>query len=156
MLPPDGRNTNYARGVSRGGDASKRPVTLAEPRGNLRQALGLRGEEVARRTLEEAGLTVLERRYRRRFGEIDIVARCGELIVFVEVKTRSGAIHGAPAHAVTPLKQRRLSRVAAAYLQQRRLAHRPCRFDVVEVTRDHRGRLAARHIADAFRLWPTG
>lgn len=121
-----------------------------------RQALGRRGEALAERALERAGLVVLERRYRRRFGEIDLVAQRGSLLVFVEVKSRRGVGYGAPARAVTAVKRRRMSLVAAAYLQQRGFRDRPCRFDVVEVMRTATGEFQANHIVDAFRLWPTG
>jgi uncharacterized protein (TIGR00252 family) len=66
-----------------------------------RQALGIDGEDTAGRTLEARGYRILARRYRTRFGEIDLVARQGDCIVFVEVKTRRGGSFGDPAAAVT-------------------------------------------------------
>jgi len=103
-----------------------------------------------------SGMTVLERRFRRRFGEIDIVAREGELVVFIEVKARRGLNYGNPAEAVTARKRRRMGQVALAYLVRRRWEERPCRFDVVEVIALPNAVPQVRHIVDAFRLWTTG
>jgi putative endonuclease len=98
-----------------------------------RQSLGKLGEDLACGELERRGYAVLARRYRTRFGEIDIIARDGETIVFVEVKTRDGDRFGASAEAVTPWKQRRVGNMAVDYLARHRLHHCPCRFDVVAV-----------------------
>lgn len=120
-----------------------------------RQRLGLAGESAAAAALEAEGLTVLERRFRCRAGEIDLVARDGDTVVFVEVKARAGDGFGAPAEAVHARKRARMARVAAAWLQRQAEAP-PCRFDVVEVMREPGGILRTRHVADAFRLWRTG
>jgi len=129
---------------------------LREPRPDPRQALGLEGERAAEVVLERAGLTVLERRFRVKIGEIDLIAQRGPLLVFVEVKTRRGLGYGLPAQAVTPDKQRRIARVAAVYLQRRRWVSRPCRFDVIQVFAGPEGIERVEHIEDAFRLWPSG
>lgn len=96
-------------------------------------ALGAFGEDLATRELERRGYEILARRVRTRRGELDIVARDGETVVFVEVKTRQSAACGTAAEAVTPAKQRKLARLAAHYLASRRWLERPCRFDVVAV-----------------------
>lgn len=124
--------------------------------GDPRQRLAVAGEDEAERALLARGMRVLERRFRRRFGEIDLIAAEGERIVFVEVKSRRGRGYGLPAEAVTPRKRRRLARVALAYLQSRGWLERACRFDVIEVLVDPDGRFRVRHIVDAFRLWPNG
>ena len=99
-----------------------------------RQSLGILGENVACAELQRRGYAILERRYRTRYGEIDIVARDGDVTVFVEVKARDGDGFGGGAEAVTRWKQRRLTRMAMDYLARHgRLADRPCRFDVVAV-----------------------
>ena len=98
-----------------------------------RQILGITGEELACRELRRRGYAVLERRYRSRHGEIDIIARDGETIVFVEVKARNGPEFGCAAEAVTPWKQRRVTQMAVDYLARRRLTSSPCRFDVVAI-----------------------
>ena len=98
-----------------------------------RQSLGKLGEDLACAELERRGYAILDRRYRARFGEIDIVARHDEEIVFVEVKARVGFRFGGGADAVTRRKQRRVALLAADYLARHRLHDRPCRFDVVSV-----------------------
>lgn len=121
-----------------------------------RQRFGRDGEDLAETALRRAGLRILERRYRNRYGEIDIVAEDGDVVVFVEVKARRRTVHGSPAAAVTRKKRDRIARVAAAFIQRRRLSERCCRFDVVEVLPGESGGMTVRHLADAFRLWPTG
>ena len=91
------------------------------------------GEEIAVRELERRGYAILARRYRTRYGEIDIVARDAETMVFVEVKARVTSEFGTAAEAVTPWKQRRLSRMAVDYVARNGLELRPCRFDVVAI-----------------------
>jgi len=96
-----------------------------------RVALGKIGEDLACRELERRGYAILARRYRRRGGELDIVARDGPAIVFVEVKARESLDYGAGGEAVTALKRRRMAAVAMDYLARHGLTERPCRFDVV-------------------------
>jgi len=98
-----------------------------------RQALGIRGEECAVAELERRGYAILARRYRTRHGEIDIVARDGETVVFVEVKAKETAEFGTAAEAVTVRKQRRVISMAVDYLARHRLHRSPCRFDVVAI-----------------------
>ena len=98
-----------------------------------RQFLGQTGEDLACKELERRGYAILARRYRSRFGEIDIVAKCDDVIVFVEVKARAGDDFGGGAAAVTPWKQRRIAQMAVDYLSRHHLHDRPCRFDVVTV-----------------------
>ncbi|MBI4264458.1 MAG: YraN family protein [Acidobacteria bacterium] len=98
-----------------------------------RQSLGKTGEDLACAELRRRGYDVLARRYRTRHGEIDIVARHGPTIVFVEVKARVGGEFGAAAAAVTGGKQQRIARMAADYLARQRLLECPCRFDVVAI-----------------------
>jgi putative endonuclease len=100
---------------------------------DARQSLGILGEELACRELRRLGYAVLARRYRTRYGEIDIIAQDGDIVVFIEVKTRAGMEFGGAAAAVTPAKQRRVAQMAVDYLARHRLAERPCRFDVVAI-----------------------
>lgn len=118
---------------------------------HARQALGLEGETRACRALETRGYRVLERRYRTRFGEIDIVARDGAALVFVEVKTGRGRRFGDPAAWVTLHKQRRLVAMATDYLARRRAGRTAVRFDVVgiDMTAPEGPRLTI--VRDAFR-----
>jgi putative endonuclease len=94
---------------------------------------GKKGEELAAVYLAEAGYRILERNYRCLFGEIDIVAQDGETLVFVEVKSRTSDAYGDPQLAVGRRKQQKLSLISVHYLAERRLRHRPARFDVVAV-----------------------
>ncbi|HLC26418.1 MAG TPA: YraN family protein [bacterium] len=95
--------------------------------------LGAAGETVAVRALARQGYRIVERNYRCRWGEIDIIARDGETLVFVEVKSKRSGKFLSPVFAVTPHKQRTLVKVAMDYLTRKNLAQTPCRFDVVSV-----------------------
>ena len=102
-----------------------------------RIGMGMTGEDLACRELEQRGYGIIARRYRGKTGEIDIVARDGKTLVFVEVKARSSHEFGSAAEAVTPFKQRQLLRVAEEYLLDHRLRDCPCRFDVVAIQFDN-------------------
>lgn len=120
-----------------------------------RRAVGKHGEEAAAKFLGKRGLTVLDRNVRSRFGEIDLVARDGPTLVFVEVKTRREGEGDSPEAAVTGEKQRRLGRLAQHYLKWKRLGEVPCRFDVVAVTLDDADRVkSVRHLPGAFEVDP--
>src|SRR5688572_27113373 len=98
-----------------------------------RQSLGKRGEDLACDELEKRGYVIVDRRFRTRCGEIDIVARDGAVLVFVEVKARSGSNFGSPFESVTWQKRQRISQMAASYLCVKRLSSVACRFDVVSI-----------------------
>jgi putative endonuclease len=99
--------------------------------------MGKTGEDLACRELEKRGYAIVARRYRVRSGEIvDIVARDGETLVFIEVKARNTHEFGSAAEAVTALKQLRLTRLATEYLMRHHLYDHPCRFDVVSIHYD--------------------
>jgi putative endonuclease len=117
---------------------------------DARQSLGRAAEDAAARCLERAGLAVIERNVRFAEGEIDLVGRDGDVVVFVEVKCRRATWGDAPAAAVSWHKQRRLTRLAQHYLKWRHLDGVRCRFDVVSVVRDERGALDVRHVRSAF------
>ncbi|MBI1345797.1 YraN family protein [bacterium] len=96
-------------------------------------SLGSAGEEQAAAYLRQLGWRILARNYRHRLGELDLIAQDGDTVVFVEVKTRSGASHGLPLEAVHLDKQRRITRIALAYLKQRGWLERRSRFDVISI-----------------------
>jgi putative endonuclease len=98
-----------------------------------RVELGKAGEDLACRELRRRGYAILARRYRVRRGEIDIVARDGTTIVFVEVKTRDGRAFGEAADAVTAFKRKRMVDLALDYVTRHRLTGCACRFDVVSI-----------------------
>jgi putative endonuclease len=118
-------------------------------------ALGRYGEQVAARWLSDAGMIVLERNWRCRDGEIDIVARDAEALVVCEVKTRSGGDFQHPMAAVTPDKAARLRRLAERWLSERWLAEHGgpppggVRIDVVGVVRRRRGAAQVQHVRGA-------
>lgn len=118
-----------------------------------RKSTGREGEEIAAAYLRQAGYRLLERNYRCRFGEIDIVAEEGRTIVFVEVKCRRTGTFGDPQLAVGLAKQKRLSLAALHYLGARHLTNRCARFDVVAV-KLLAGESRVELIRNAFELFP--
>lgn len=109
--------------------------------------LGNRGEDRAAAALSALGYRIVERNFRCRAGELDIVARDGDILVFVEVRTRADATTGSAAATVNEAKQARIARVAQIYLSMRSPTFDSCRFDVIGITADE-----LVHIQDAFRL----
>jgi len=95
--------------------------------------LGRAGEEEAALFLTRNGYKILQKNYRIKAGEIDIVASDGGVICFVEVKTRHSKKFGSPQEAVSELKKRKISRVAVCYLKEKCLLHKKARFDVVSL-----------------------
>ena len=110
---------------------------------------GLAGQEAAEKFLQGKGCEVLARNYRVRTGEIDLVVKDGEYIVFVEVKFRKGLNYGLPREAVGYVKQKRIMNTAIHYLAHHKLTDADIRFDVVEVL-EQNGQLYASHIENAF------
>jgi len=108
------------------------------------KAKGEQAERQAEDYLKARGWTILERNFRTRFGEIDLVARDGDTVVFVEVRSRSSDSFGSPEETVTREKRRRIIRTAQAYAQSRRL-DAAMRFDVVALSPQ-----GTRHIPGAF------
>ena len=101
---------------------------------DFRKVLGSRGEDLAVRYLKKRGYKVIERNYRCQWGEIDLVARDKETLIFVEIKSRSSPGFGLPQDAVDRFKQEKLIQVAKAYMAEHRLPETiPARFDVVAV-----------------------
>ena len=115
-----------------------------------RQAVGRYGEELAARHLEAQGLTVLERNWRCPYGEVDLILRDGDVVVFCEVKTRRGTAFGSPAESIRPAKVARIRRMAPYWLAQSRFRPREVRFDVVEVLPQPRGAARVEHMRAAF------
>jgi putative endonuclease len=120
-----------------------------------RHRLGILGEQLAAEHLERRGFWIVERNYRTRWGELDVIAFDGHVLVFAEVKTRRMAADaGSPFEAIGPLKQARVRKMARSWLIDRR-HERPfakvMRFDAIGVTFDLAGRLAGvEHLEGAF------
>ncbi|OGT28583.1 MAG: YraN family protein [Gammaproteobacteria bacterium RBG_16_66_13] len=115
-----------------------------------RGAVGRVGERRARQFLESAGLTILDANWRSPEGEIDIIAAEGDVLVFVEVKTRRGLRFGSPEESITRGKRRRLQRAALAYLQSHERIDSLWRIDVITILGDPRQSQARlEHLVDA-------
>ena len=120
----------------------------------VKDAVGRHGEQLAARHLETAGLEILARNWRCRAGELDIVARDGPVLVFVEVKTRSSLAFGVPAEAVDRAKSARIRQLALRWMMARRDEGAAefwseVRFDVVSVVRGRDG-FQVTHLAGVF------
>ena len=117
-----------------------------------RISLGSRGEDFAALYLRGNGYRILCRNFRRRQGEIDLVAEDGATLVFVEVKTRSGASCGDPLEAVNPRKRKQIAKAATLYMTENDCHDRPARFDVVGVVIRADETYTVQVIQDAFSL----
>lgn len=115
-----------------------------------KDAVGKYGEEVAARHLTDAGLEIVDRNWRCSDGEIDIIARDGDVLVICEVKTRSSVLFGLPAEAITGRKRDRMRRLAYRWLKENPLRPVEVRFDVVSVIRNDRGAATVEHLRAAF------
>ena len=114
-----------------------------------RASAGRAGEDYAAKKLEELGYAIVARNYHSRYGEIDLVARQGGVLCFVEVKTRRNLSVALPREAVTGKKQEKLRAAAALYLEERKLDC-PARFDVAEVYLKAGRRARIDYIKNAF------
>ena len=114
------------------------------------RTLGIFGEQLAFSFLSQKGYKALLRNYQTPLGEIDLIARHGESLVFVEVKTRSSEAMGHPAEGVTPRKRRQIVKVAQYYLKRYGIRDIPCRFDVVSILMLAEGQPQIELIQNAF------
>lgn len=113
-----------------------------------RLLLGEKGEELALRYLQSKGYQILERNFRCRLGEIDLIALDRDCLVFVEVRTRTNARYGLPLETITETKKRKIRRTAQYFLSGGKYQDLYARFDVVAV--DFVGGMHLNHIQDAF------
>ena len=116
-----------------------------------KKALGKKGEEKALRFLKKKGYRIIEKNYVCKLGEMDIIAKEKDTLVFVEVKTRTTTEFGPPQLAVNSSKQRQLSKVALNYLKEKQLEEVKARFDVVAILLGQKGE-QIELIKDAFEL----
>ena len=100
---------------------------------NVRQKFGKFGENLAARHLKKQGYKIVCKNYRTKLGEIDIIAKQDDTIVFVEVKSRRTSTFGHPKHAITKKKQQQISKTALYYLKETNQSNVCARFDVVTV-----------------------
>lgn len=117
---------------------------------DTRSELGLQGESLAERFLKQRGLKTLARRYSTPVGELDLVMRAAETIVFVEVKTQRDRVFKDPQEQVTTPKQRKLLKAAQWFLHRKRWDDKPCRFDIVAVVLPASGEPEIEHFPAAF------
>jgi len=113
------------------------------------RAIGNSGERNAVSFLQRQGFAILDRNYIFDHGEVDVVARDGDVLVFVEVKLRRNSRFGSPEEAVTPAKQDLIRRTAEGYVQEKKLNNVSCRFDVVAINVE-RGVKRFVHYKNAF------
>ncbi len=97
------------------------------------KVLGLKGELEACEYLKKNKYKVLEKNYKNKLGEIDIIAKKKDVLVFIEVKARDTLSFGGPSEAVNLIKQRKIKNVASLFLLQNHIENKPLRFDVIEV-----------------------
>ncbi len=107
--------------------------------------LGVQGEQIAKQFLIDKGYEILKQNYKTKIGEIDIIAKTKDIIVFVEVKDRQTKRFGMPREAITPYKQKKIRTVAMQYLVANKLTNSLARFDCVEILGD-----TITHIENAF------
>lgn len=112
--------------------------------------LGKKGEDLAVALCKEIGLNIIEQNFRTPFGEIDIIARDGNIIVFIEVKARRGDAYGAPFEAVTRHKREKITKVAMSYMKRFK-KEVPARFDVISISMKS-GNPDLEYIQDAFEV----
>jgi putative endonuclease len=113
--------------------------------------LGSEGEELAVKYLQKKGYNIIARNYKTPIGEIDIVAKDGDTLVFVEVKTRANNAFGYPFEAVHRTKRRKMKNLALLYLKKQR-KELPARFDVVSISCSNNDKRSIEHIVDAFEV----
>jgi putative endonuclease len=118
--------------------------------GRWRQQRGERGEQLAVDFLKQLGYQIKHQNYRCRQGEIDIIAKDGSTLVFIEVKTKAQSAFGAPQAMVTPTKQKTITHVAMRYVQQHHVLNTALRFDVIGITFLPNGKPKVEHIPAAF------
>lgn len=122
----------------------------ARSKGERNAELGRRGEDAAARFLDRRGYEIVERNWTCAAGEADIIARDGEYVVFVEVKTRSSCDKGLPSEAVDEEKRERYERIAALFLQGYDVVDVPVRFDIISIVAIGSDRAMIRHHINAF------
>jgi putative endonuclease len=126
------------------------PGPAPRRRADHRRSLGIAGEDAVAAWYEAAGYRLIDRNWRCRQGELDVVVTRGDTLVFCEVKTRASTRFGDPVDAVTATKQRRLRMLAAQWLAEHGTRRHTLRFDVASVMRGPDGQLAVEVLEDAF------
>lgn len=121
--------------------------------GQSSREVGLCGEDIAVRYLEAQGFSVVSRNFRSRFGEIDVIAKDGDTIVFIEVKTRRSRRFGKAIEQITKAKQRKVMKAASEYLLRTGALENDVRFDVLAIDMFPDGEGRVEQIKGAFNGW---
>ncbi|RUM40486.1 MAG: YraN family protein [Desulfocapsa sp.] len=111
---------------------------------------GKHGEDMAVGFLEEKGFQIIQRNYRQKCGEVDIIAKDKGTLVFIEVKTRSSLRFGQPFEAVTTVKQVQLNRIALDYMTRNKITNQAARFDVISILLEKNREAKIEHLPDCF------
>lgn len=109
---------------------------------------GKRSEIIAADYLKKQGYKILEVNYKNKIGEIDIIAKDGDYIVFVEVKARASQKFGHPLEAIDEIKQQKIHNIASIYLMKNKKYNSPCRFDAISILGVEEPEIT--HIKNAF------
>lgn len=116
--------------------------------------IGNFGEDLALNYLKNKGYLTLKRNFRNRYGEIDLICKKNDLIIFIEVKSRYNSCYGSPSEAVTYSKQKQIIKLCTFFITLNKLYEYNCRFDVVEVIfNNSNNSYLINHITDAFRAY---
>ncbi|HZJ83224.1 MAG TPA: YraN family protein [Clostridia bacterium] len=113
--------------------------------------LGDWGEQQAKGYLKSQGFIILEKNYRSHIGEVDLIAKDGDFLVFVEVKTRTSKAYGFPMEAIGPKKQNKYFKMASIYAKHRGIHDVSFRFDIIEVMVKYNSKPDINHIPNAFQ-----
>lgn len=120
---------------------------------SFNKEIGSLGEDIAGNYLRQIGYTVLDRNFRCKIGEIDMVGRDGDYICFIEVKTRYGSLYGNPCESVTYSKRQKIYRTSEVYIMKKKLFKFNFRFDVIEIILNTSNNIPSiRLIKDAFQI----
>ena len=116
--------------------------------------IGNYSEKIAERYLESKGYYILDKNFRNKFGEVDIICRKADLIIFVEIKSRYTNSYGSPLESVTCYKQNKIILLSKYYILNKNLVNFNIRYDVIEIYLNHLNNLyKVNHIIDAFRCY---
>lgn len=119
---------------------------------NYNKNIGDYGEDIGITLLKEKGYYILDRNFRNKYGEIDVICKFKDMIIFVEIKSRYNSSFGKPSEAVTYSKQKKIINICKYYIYKNKLFNYNCRFDVIEIYFNTKNDLSnIIHIEDAFR-----
>lgn len=116
-----------------------------------KRSFGKEGEDLAEKLLRSKGYEIVDRNYQFGHGEIDIIAKDKDWLVFVEVKTRTNLEYGEPEYAITRSKIKQIKKMAELYLYDKNISEADCRFDVVAILLTNEGKPIINHYENAFQ-----